>query len=81
MSSTFAELGAPLEVVAALAATGVTEPLPIQTATIPDALAGRDICGSAPTGSGKTLAFGIPIVTTVGRGRPGQRGLRKPMPA
>ena len=62
MSITFAELGAPEEVVAALAATGVTEPLPIQAAAIPDALAGRDICGSAPTGSGKTLAFGIPLV-------------------
>ena len=72
MSITFAELGAPREVVAALAATGVTEPLPIQAATIPDALAGRDICGSAPTGSGKTLAFGIPLVTTVERGKPGR---------
>ncbi len=72
MSITFADLGAPGEVVAALAATGVTEPLPIQTATIPDAIAGRDICGSAPTGSGKTLAFGIPLVVTVERGRPGR---------
>jgi len=72
MSITFAELGAPREVVAVLAAIGVTEPLPIQTATIPDAIAGRDICGSAPTGSGKTLAFGIPLVTTVERGRPGR---------
>jgi len=72
MSTTFADLGAPGEVVAALAATGVTEPLPIQTATIPDAIAGRDICGSAPTGSGKTLAFGIPLVVTVERGRPGR---------
>jgi superfamily II DNA/RNA helicase len=72
MTITFAELGAPREVVAALAASGVTEPLPIQAATIPDALAGRDICGSAPTGSGKTLAFGIPLVTTVERGKPGR---------
>jgi superfamily II DNA/RNA helicase len=72
MSTTFADLGAPREVVAALAATGVTEPLPIQVAVIPDAIAGRDVCGSAPTGSGKTLAFGIPLVTTVGQGRPGR---------
>jgi len=72
MPMTFAELGAPAEIVAALAATGVTEPLPIQSATIPDALAGRDICGSAPTGSGKTLAFGIPLVMTVERGKPGR---------
>jgi superfamily II DNA/RNA helicase len=72
MSMTFADLGAPPEVVSALAATGVTEPLPIQSAAIPDAIAGRDICGSAPTGSGKTLAFGIPLVITVERGRPGR---------
>ncbi len=72
MPPTFAELGASGEVVAVLAALGVTEPLPIQTATIPDAIAGRDICGSAPTGSGKTLAFGIPLVTTVERGKPGR---------
>jgi superfamily II DNA/RNA helicase len=72
MSITFAELGAPPEVVAVLAAKGLTAPLPIQAATIPDAIAGRDICGSAPTGSGKTLAFGIPLVATVERGRPGR---------
>lgn len=71
MSVTFAQLGAPPEVVAALEALQITEPLPIQAAAIPDAIAGRDICGRAPTGSGKTLAFGIPLVTTVGRGRPG----------
>src|SRR6202044_2684826 len=40
----------------------ITEPFPIQSATIPDALAGRDVCGKAPTGSGKTLAFGIGAV-------------------
>ncbi|MBM3695737.1 MAG: DEAD/DEAH box helicase [Actinobacteria bacterium] len=72
MTPTFADLGTPREVVAALAAIGVTEPLPIQVAAIPDALAGRDICGSAPTGSGKTLAFGIPLVTKVERARPGR---------
>jgi superfamily II DNA/RNA helicase len=44
-------------------ALGLTTPLPIQAATIPDALAGRDICGQAPTGSGKTLAFGVPLVS------------------
>lgn len=72
MPTTFADLGAPGEVVAALAAGGVTEPLAIQTAAIPDAIAGRDICGRAPTGSGKTLAFGIPLVATVARGKPGR---------
>ncbi|HLN43392.1 MAG TPA: DEAD/DEAH box helicase, partial [Acidimicrobiales bacterium] len=41
-----------------LTARGLTSPFPIQRATLPDALAGRDVCGRAPTGSGKTLAFG-----------------------
>jgi superfamily II DNA/RNA helicase len=49
---------------------GITTPLPIQTATIPAALAGRDICGKAPTGSGKTLAFGMPIVANMTQSRP-----------
>jgi superfamily II DNA/RNA helicase len=49
---------------------GITSPLPIQTATIPAALAGRDICGKAPTGSGKTLAFGMPIVANMTQSRP-----------
>jgi len=71
MSVTFAELGASREIVDALAALGITKPLPIQAAAIPDAIAGRDICGRAPTGSGKTLAFGIPLVTMGGRGAPG----------
>jgi superfamily II DNA/RNA helicase len=74
MSPTFAELGAPADVIAALVARGVTAPLPIQAATIPDAIAGRDICGSAPTGSGKTLAFGIALVTVLEPSRPGRPG-------
>jgi superfamily II DNA/RNA helicase len=41
---------------------GIEEPFPIQAQTIPDALAGRDICGQARTGSGKTIAFAIPLV-------------------
>jgi superfamily II DNA/RNA helicase len=49
---------------------GITSPLPIQSATIPPALAGRDICGKAPTGSGKTLAFGMPIVANFEQSRP-----------
>ena len=58
----FADLGAPTQVVDALAERGITEPFPIQAAVLADALAGRDILGRAPTGSGKTLAFGIPVV-------------------
>ncbi|MDX6378213.1 MAG: hypothetical protein QOE98_2516 [Gaiellaceae bacterium] len=45
-----------------LAQRGITEPFPIQVATLPDALAGRDILGRGRTGSGKTIAFGLPMV-------------------
>jgi len=55
----FAVLGVPSDIVSALDANGITSPFPIQAMTLPDALAGRDVCGKAPTGSGKTLAFGI----------------------
>jgi superfamily II DNA/RNA helicase len=61
VSSTFADLGVPAELSRLLKNRGITAPFPIQAATIPDALAGRDICGKAPTGSGKTLAFGLAI--------------------
>ncbi|MDH4076062.1 MAG: DEAD/DEAH box helicase [Acidimicrobiia bacterium] len=71
MSPTFSDLGVPAEICAALDKRGITTPFPIQAATIADALAGRDVCGRAPTGSGKTLAFGIPLVATVERSRPG----------
>lgn len=59
---TFQALGVSEQLVAALADGGVVEPFPVQALTIPDALAGRDVCGKAQTGSGKTLAFGIPLV-------------------
>jgi superfamily II DNA/RNA helicase len=76
MSPTFAQLGVPAPICEALARRGVVHPFEIQAATIADALAGRDVCGRAPTGSGKTLAFGIPLVATVGVGRPNRpRGL------
>ncbi len=71
MSPTFSDLGVPAEICAALDKRGISTPFPIQAATIADALAGRDVCGRAPTGSGKTLAFGIPLVATVERSRPG----------
>jgi len=66
----FESLGVPAEVAAGLSARGITAPFPIQAATLPPALAGRDVCGRAPTGSGKTIAFGIPLVLRVGRARP-----------
>jgi superfamily II DNA/RNA helicase len=67
MSTSFADLGVPSDVVARLHGRGVETPFPIQTLTIPEALAGRDVCGRAPTGSGKTLAFAIPLVTRLER--------------
>ncbi len=59
---TFAQLGVPAPLVAALEQAGITVPFPVQAATLPDALAGRDILGRAQTGSGKTLAFCLPLV-------------------
>jgi superfamily II DNA/RNA helicase len=70
VTTTFADLGVPASVCRALSAQGITAPFPIQAATLPDALAGRDLCGRAPTGSGKTIAFGIPLVTRIGRAEP-----------
>ncbi|HEV7204571.1 MAG TPA: DEAD/DEAH box helicase [Jatrophihabitans sp.] len=58
----FAELGLPATIVKALARHGIPSPFPIQAATIPDVLAGRDLLGRAATGSGKTLAFGLPLI-------------------
>ncbi|MGW3278657.1 DEAD/DEAH box helicase [Nocardia rhamnosiphila] len=58
----FAGLGLPVLTVQALRREGLTDPLPIQAAAVPDALAGRDVLGRAPTGSGKTLAFGLPML-------------------
>ena len=69
MTATFAGLGLPADLVAALAREGITEPFPIQELTIADALAGRDVCGKAKTGSGKTLAFGLPLLGRIGQGR------------
>jgi superfamily II DNA/RNA helicase len=65
MPTTFDALGVSTDLVAALAERGIREPFPIQALTVPDALAGRDVCGKAKTGSGKTLAFGLPIIERV----------------
>ncbi|PWK41618.1 superfamily II DNA/RNA helicase [Actinoplanes xinjiangensis] len=70
---TFADLGLPVEIVRVLTREGITTPFEIQAATVPDALAGRDVLGRGQTGSGKTLAFGLPVLTRVaksGRARP-----------
>ncbi|WP_448609539.1 DEAD/DEAH box helicase [Geodermatophilus sp. URMC 60] len=60
--ATFADLGVPAPLVEVLAASGITAPFPIQVATLPDTLAGRDVLGRGRTGSGKTLAFSLPLV-------------------
>jgi superfamily II DNA/RNA helicase len=62
VTTTFEDLGVGAELVAALARQGINAPFSVQELTIPDALAGRDVCGKARTGSGKTLAFGLPIL-------------------
>jgi superfamily II DNA/RNA helicase len=59
----FAELGVPADLAAVLADRGITSPTPIQAATLPDSLAGRDVLGRGRTGSGKTYAFLLPLVT------------------
>ncbi|MEU9565633.1 DEAD/DEAH box helicase [Streptomyces sp. NPDC048161] len=64
----FADLGLPEGIVRKLAQNGVTAPFPIQAATIPDALAGKDILGRGRTGSGKTLSFGLPTLATLAGG-------------
>jgi superfamily II DNA/RNA helicase len=62
MSSTFADLGVPATLVDALARSGIIDPFPIQSATLPDSLAGRDVLGRGRTGSGKTYAFVLPVL-------------------
>ena len=61
--TTFASLGVPSCLTAVLTAAGVTIPTPIQAATLPDSLAGRDVLGRGRTGSGKTYAFVLPLLT------------------
>ena len=61
----FAALGLPRRLVRALNRDGITEPFEIQAATVPDALAGRDVLGRGQTGSGKTFAFGLPMLARV----------------
>ncbi len=68
MTTTFAQLGLPDTLVRTLAKSDIVEPFPVQAATIPDGLAGKDVSGKAPTGSGKTLAFGLPLLTRVEKG-------------
>lgn len=68
--TTFADLGVPTPLVARLQSMRIESPFPIQHASIPDALAGKDILGRAPTGSGKTLAYGLPVLGRVAKAEP-----------
>ena len=75
----FRDLGVPIQLVKGLERRGISAPFPIQAATLPDALAGRDVCGMAPTGSGKTLAFGLAVLSRLAsRQRASGRGRRHP---
>ena len=67
---TFSALGVSPDLVAVLDRAGMTTAFPVQRLCIPDALAGRDVCGKAKTGSGKTLAFGLPLAERVGPASP-----------
>ncbi|MEI8057984.1 MAG: DEAD/DEAH box helicase [Actinomycetes bacterium] len=60
--TSFVELGVPAPLIAVLAAQGISSAFPIQSATLPDSLAGRDVLGRGRTGSGKTIAFALPLV-------------------
>jgi superfamily II DNA/RNA helicase len=68
--SSFTTLGVPARLSTVLAELGITEPTPIQAATLPDSLAGRDVLGRGRTGSGKTYAFLLPLVARLAGGRP-----------
>lgn len=69
-SEGFAGLGVPRSLVRVLTREGITEPFEIQTATLPDALNGRDVLGRGQTGSGKTLAFGLALLARLAEGKP-----------
>lgn len=70
MTVSFASLGVDQKIIDGLTSQGITSPLPIQAATLQDAIVGKDICGKADTGSGKTLAFGIALLQQKEQGQP-----------
>jgi superfamily II DNA/RNA helicase len=75
LSASFADLGVPTVLADVLADRGITTPTPIQAATLPDSLAGRDVLGRGRTGSGKTYAFLLPLVARLAdSGRPRRPG-------
>jgi superfamily II DNA/RNA helicase len=64
-TKSWSELGIPNELIQVLTGQGIKTPFPIQSATLPDALSGRDILGRGQTGSGKTLAFGLALLSNL----------------
>ncbi|MFI6315963.1 DEAD/DEAH box helicase [Nonomuraea sp. NPDC050556] len=68
--SEFELLGLPKPLITGLSRQGINSPFPIQSATIPDVLAGNDVLGRGQTGSGKTLAFGLPTMARISGRRP-----------
>ena len=72
MTKTFEQLGVDPDLCHALSERGITTAFPIQEMSIPDILAGRDVCGKAKTGSGKTLAFGLPMLQILQKAKPGR---------
>ena len=73
-SPSFADLGVPSRLVDVLVADGRPTAFPIQEATLPSTLAGRDVLGRGKTGSGKTLAFAIPMVARIAESGSARRG-------
>ena len=71
--TSFGALGVPAPLVDVLASGGITTPTPIQAATLPDSLAGRDVLGRGRTGSGKTIAFLLPLLSRLAASRPARR--------
>ncbi len=71
---TFNQLDLPITLGSALVQMGFLNPTPVQKETIPLALSGRDVLGTAQTGTGKTGAFGIPLLTFLERS-PNHRAL------
>jgi superfamily II DNA/RNA helicase len=75
----FAGLGLPAPLTRVLADLGITTPTPIQAATLPDSLRGRDVLGRGRTGSGKTYAFLLPLVARLS-GQPRRTANLSPAP-
>ena len=73
-ATTFERLGVDPRLAKELLDQGILAPFPVQALTIPDGIAGRDVCGKAKTGSGKTLAFGIPLLMRLGKCHPARPG-------